>query len=157
MKPSHLLIILASIILASSIIIGALFPVELMFSVEPRYWYVVYVAGSIIETQSAPLYIIMWRISSLLFLSWLSTVIIYIIKPLITADALSVIIGLAFIVFNYLYLFTIGIPISFYPFIMIFHTIGHPLTYIDMGQVMVVYVAWRISSLRRRGLLRIAL
>lgn len=35
MKPSYLLIILASIIIVSSIMIGALFPVELMFSVEP--------------------------------------------------------------------------------------------------------------------------
>ncbi len=154
MRIAYLLIALASIIIVSSVVVAFLFPVELMFSVEPRYWYVIYVSGSIIQTQAVPLYIIMWRTASLLFLSWLSLIIIYIIKPLSTADALSIIIGLAFIVFNYLYLFTIGAPLSFYPLIFVIHTIGHPLTYIDMGQVMIIYVIWRILVLRRKGLLK---
>ncbi|KUO92481.1 MAG: hypothetical protein RXO22_04755 [Thermocladium sp.] len=155
MRVAYSLIALAGIIIASSIIIAFLFPVELMFSVEPRYWYVIYIGGSIIQTQTTPLYIIMWRTASLLFLSWLSLIIIYIIKPLSTADALSIIIGAAFIVFNYLYLFTIGAPLSFYPLIFVIHTIGHPLTYIDMGQVMIIYIIWRILALRKRGLLKI--
>lgn len=120
------------------------------FALEYRvYGYVIYRSGEVVHVNYVPLYIYMWRVSSLLFLAWVLVYIAYVIKPSIVLDASGIIYGAFYIVTHYIYLFTIGAPVILYPFTYVLITIGKPLLYLDWGQVIAVITLWRIFVIRR--------
>ncbi|GAB6948389.1 hypothetical protein JCM16161A_25190 [Vulcanisaeta sp. JCM 16161] len=120
------------------------------FALELRaYGYVVYRSGEVIHVSYLPLYLYMWRVSSLLFLAWIITYIAYIIKPSIVLDSSGVIYGAFYVITHYIYLFTIGAPVIIYPFTYVLITVGKPLLYLDWGQVIGLVTIWRYYSIRR--------
>jgi hypothetical protein len=140
-------------------LISAATPVELLFSVEPRLiapggylTYVIYSDGSIYWVPYTPFYIYAWRFASIMFLLWIAVLVIYVIKPFRTADLLSIILAVMFAVSNYVYLYSIGARVVMYPLIYVLHTIGKPLTFIDMGQVALIYALWRAF---KNGLIKV--
>lgn len=120
------------------------------FALEPRvYGYVVYRSGEVVHVGYLPLYLYMWRVSSLLFLAWIITYIAYIIKPSIVLDSSGVIYGISYVITHYIYLFTIGAPVIIYPLTYVLITVGKPLLYLDWGQVIALITIWRYYSIRR--------
>lgn len=132
-------------------LLSVMMPIELLYSVEQRlisptggFIYVVYKHGSIMWVNYTPLYIYAWRFSSTMFLLWVASLIIMVVKPMRSADLLSAMLALAFAVSNYLYLFTIGAKITILPLIYILDVVGKPVLFIDPGQFAILYAAWRI-------------
>ncbi|BDR93113.1 hypothetical protein [Vulcanisaeta souniana] len=122
------------------------------FALELRvYGYVIYRAGDVISIgfHYLPLYLYMWRVSSLLFLAWIITYIAYIIKPSMVLDSSGIIYGISYVITHYIYLFTIGAPIIIYPFVYSMVTVGKPLLYLDWGQVIAIITIWRVYTIRR--------
>ncbi|MFB6469980.1 MAG: hypothetical protein TU36_001900 [Vulcanisaeta sp. AZ3] len=120
------------------------------FALETRvYGYVIYRLGEIVHVNYLPLYLYMWRVSSLLFLAWVITYIAYIVKPSIVLDSAGVIYGIMYIITHYIYLFTIGAPIYIYPLTYELITIGKPLFYLDWGQIIALITIWRIYTIRK--------
>ena len=137
----------------------SLTPVELAFSVEYRllsptggFIYAAYSHGSVIWVNHPPLYIYMWRIAAQLFLIWIGLIVIYVVKPMKVADLTSIIIAAAFAASNYAYLASIGARLIILPLTYILYTVGSPVVSIDMGQVALIYAAWRAY---KNGLFRI--
>ena len=120
------------------------------FALEPRaYGYVVYRSGEVVHVGYLPLYLYMWRVSSLLFLAWIITYIAYIIKPSIVLDSSGVVYGAFYVVTHYVYLFTIGAPVIIYPLTYELITVGKPLLYLDWGQIIALVTIWRFYIIRR--------
>ena len=122
------------------------------FALEPRvYGYVIYRAGEVssIGFHYLPLYLYMWRVSSLLFLAWIITYIAYVVKPSIVLDSSGIIYGISYVITHYIYLFTIGAPIIIYPLVYSMVTVGKPLLYLDWGQVIAIITIWRVYTIRR--------
>ncbi|MGC8543390.1 MAG: hypothetical protein ACP5NQ_05575, partial [Vulcanisaeta sp.] len=62
------------------------------FALEYRvYGYVIYRSGEVVHVPYLPLYLYMWRVSSLLFLAWVIAYIAYILKPSIVIDSSGII------------------------------------------------------------------
>lgn len=121
------------------------------FALEPRvYGYVVYRSGGeVVHVSYLPLYLYMWRVSSLLFLAWIITYIAYIVKPSIVLDSSGIVYGVSYVITHYIYLFTIGAPVIIYPLTYVLITVGKPLLYLDWGQVIALITIWRYYSIRR--------
>ncbi|MGC8570367.1 MAG: hypothetical protein ACP5L1_03455 [Caldivirga sp.] len=156
-------LVIALILVIMTTIVSIASPIELLFSVEPRLIapngnlvYVVYDNDSIYWVNYTPLYIYAWRFSAVMFLLWIATVIIYVVKPLKTADALSMILAVVFAASEYIYLYSIGAKVTILPLTYILYTIGKPLLFIDVGQLALIYALWRafknsLISIRRGG------
>ncbi|ABW01679.1 hypothetical protein [Caldivirga maquilingensis] len=143
-------LIIALILVVMTIAVSAATPVELLFSVESRLIapngnliYVVYNDNSISWVTYTPFYIYAWRFSAIMFLLWIAVIIIYVIKPLKTADVLSIILAVIFAASEYVYLYSIGAKVIMLPLAYILYTIGKPLLFIDVGQLALIYALWR--------------
>ncbi|MGC9152302.1 MAG: hypothetical protein ACP5GY_01035 [Vulcanisaeta sp.] len=120
------------------------------FALEYRvYGYVIYRSGEVVHVPYLPLYLYMWRVSSLLFLAWVIAYIAYIIKPSIVIDSSGIIYGVFYVITHYIYLFTIGASVVMYPLMYVLFTIGKPLIYLDWGQVVALITIWRAYVLYR--------
>ncbi|WP_291764673.1 hypothetical protein [Caldivirga sp. UBA161] len=156
-------LIIALILVIMTIAVSTATPVELLFSVEPRLIapngnliYVAYKDNSIYWITYTPLYIYAWRFSAIMFLLWIAVIIIYAIKPLKTADTLSILLAVIFAASEYIYLYSIGARIIMLPLTYILYTIGKPLLFIDVGQLALIYALWRafknnLIKIRRGG------
>lgn len=114
------------------------------FALEYRvYGYVIYRSGEVAHVNYLPLYLYMWRVSSLLFLAWVITYVAYVVKPSIVLDSAGVIYGAMYVVTHYIYLFTIGAPVIILPLTYELITVGKPLLYLDWGQVIALITIWR--------------
>ena len=140
--------VVLGVIITAVLFIMGLTHVGEAFALEYRvYGYVIYESGEVVHVSYVPLYIYMWRISSLLFLAWLLSYIAYVIKPSVVLDASGVVYGAFYVVTHYVYLFTIGAPVILYPFMYMLVTVGKPLLYLDWGQVIGAITIWRIYTI----------
>ncbi|WP_069807360.1 hypothetical protein [Vulcanisaeta thermophila] len=120
------------------------------YALEPRvYGYVIYSNEAIEHVNYLPTYLYFWRVSTLLFLAWLIAYVAYAIKPAVTLDSSGIVYGIFYVVTHYIYLLTMGVPITIYPFIYTVKTVGSPLPYLDWGQVVLLITIWRIYSVRK--------
>ncbi len=156
-------LIIALMLVVVTIIVSVAMPIELLFSVESRLIapdgnliYVIYNDNTISWVTYTPFYIYAWRFSAVMFLLWIAVIIIYAIKPLKTADVLSILLAVIFAASEYVYLYSIGAKVIMLPLAYILYTIGKPLLFIDVGQLALIYALWRafknnLIRIRRGG------
>lgn len=88
----------------------------------------------------------LWRLSSTVFVLWLLTAIIHFLKPMTICDLMLIALGICFTVIHYTYLLSLtdeGVNVRVSLLTYTLSSIGEPLTFIDLGQVVVMVCIWR--------------
>ncbi len=88
----------------------------------------------------------LWRLSATIFILWLLTAIIHFLKPMTVCDLILIALGVCFIIIHYAYLLSLtdeGVDVRINLLTYTLSSIGKPLTFIDLGQIVIIVCIWR--------------
>ena len=92
----------------------------------------------------------LWRLSITVFTIWLIIAIIHFLKPMTSSDITLIVLGTFFIIIHYMYLSSLsseGIEISINLFTYTLTTFKKSLTFLDLGQIVMIVCVWRFLVL----------